>query len=159
MTEQYYKLPYQIGFNTNAKGCTIGKGTKVWNYANLFYCKIGKDCTIGSYVEIGKDVVIGDQCKIEAYTFIPTGVKIGNRVFIGPHVVFTNDKFPRAMGTWKLNPTIVEDDVSIGANSTILSGITLGEDCMVGAGSIVTKTVKPHTVVYGDGAKLRGTIH
>ena len=135
--------------------CEIGEGTVIWHYCNLYGCKIGKNCKIASYVEIGKDVVIGDNCKIEAYAFIPSGVKIGNRVFIGPHVCFINDKWPKATGEWKICETIVEDDVSIGANSTILAGVTIGRGAMIGAGSVVTRDVPANAVIYGEKAKVR----
>jgi len=135
--------------------CEIGEGTVIWHYCNLYGCKIGKNCKIASYVEIGKDVVIGDNCKIEAFTFIPSGVKIGNRVFIGPHVCFINDKWPKATGEWEICETIVEDDVSIGANSTILAGVTIGKGAMIGAGSVVTRDVPANAVIYGEKAKVR----
>jgi len=150
-----------VGFGTTIReDCSIGEGTRIWHFCNLYGCRIGKNCKIASFVEIGNDVNIGDNCKIEAYTFIPQGVTIGDNVFIGPHTCFTNDKFPRAsIETWKVCRTFVKDGASIGANSTILSGIVVGEKAMVGAGSIVTKDVADGALVYGDGAKERGTIH
>lgn len=134
------------------KHCTIGKNTKIWNFVNLFNCTIGNDNVIGSFTEIG-NAKIGDFCKIETGTFIPKGVTIGNRVFIGPNVTFTNDIFPKSTGNWSITPTIIEDDVSIGANCTILPGITLGEGCLIAAGSTVTRSVKPFTLVMGKKAK------
>lgn len=119
----------------------IGAGTKVWHNVNLYGCKIGRRCNIGSFVEIGTGVTIGDECKIEAYSFIPQGVHIGNRVFIGPHVVFTNDKYPRIGKPFKPIETFIEDGVAIGANCTILSGIKIGHDAMIGAGTVVTRNV------------------
>ena len=98
------------------ENCEIGIGTIVRGFVNMYGCKIGSDCKISAFVEIQKEVTIGDQCKIEAFTLIPTGITIGNRVFIGPHVCFTNDKHPKAMGDWSMTPTIVEDDASIAAN-------------------------------------------
>lgn len=114
----------------------IGKGTKVYGKVNLYGCKIGKNCIIGSFVEIRKGVVIGDNCKIQAFAFIPEGVTVENNVFIGPHACFTNDKYPRACNSdgslqdsndWKLEKTLVKKGASIGANATILSNITIGE--------------------------------
>jgi len=149
----------ETGFGTTIKDCSIGEGTKIWHFCNLYGCRIGRNCVVGSYVEIGKGVSIGDNCKIESYTFIPPGVTIGNNVFVGPRVTFTNDKRPRAMGEWKLSKTWVKDGASICASSTILSGIVIGENAMVGAGSIVTEDVEAGKLVYGDGAKERGTVH
>ena len=94
-----------------------------------------------NYTWIGDKVEIGDGSKIQAFAFIPNGVTIGKNVFVGPHVCFTNDKFPKAQGDWKQLETIVEDDVSIGANSTILPGITLHKGCRIAAHSVVTKDV------------------
>jgi acetyltransferase-like isoleucine patch superfamily enzyme len=105
---------------------------------------------------IGNDVVIGDDCRIQAFAFIPDNVVIGNRVFVGPASVFTNDKYPPSHGAWKdKEPTVVEDDVSIGANCTILPNITLGKGCKIGAGSVVTKSVKAGDTVYGNPARSK----
>lgn len=134
------------------KDAEIGKGTIVRHF-NLYGCKIGKNCKIASFVEIQKDVVIGDNCKIEAFAYIPTGVAIEDEVFIGPHACFTNDKKPKAVGEWEVVPTLVKKGASIGANAIILCGVTIGENAMVGAGSVVTKDVPPNTVVAGNPAK------
>lgn len=131
----------------------IGDRTVVRNYTNLYGCKIGKNCKIACYAEIQRGVEIGDDCKVEAFVFIPTGVKIGDRVFVGPHVCFTNDKVPRAVGDWEITETVVKDGASIGANSTIVCGVTIGKDTMVGAGSVVTKDVPDGVTVVGNPAR------
>ena len=119
---------------------------------NLYYCKIGKRTKIAAFVEIGKDVVIGEDCKIEAFSFIPPGVEIGNNVFIGPHVCFTNDKHPPSLIDFVPLKTIVEDGVSIGAGAIILPGITLHKNCVIGAGSVVTRDIAKGITVFGNPA-------
>jgi acetyltransferase-like isoleucine patch superfamily enzyme len=133
----------------------IGEGTRIYdeNLINLYGCKIGKNCIIANFVEIGAKVVIGDNCKIEAFSFIPTGVIIEDDVFIGPHTCFTNDKRPKIGDDWNILPTTVKKSASIGANSTIICGVTIGEGAMVGAGSVVTKDVLPNTTVAGNPAR------
>jgi UDP-2-acetamido-3-amino-2,3-dideoxy-glucuronate N-acetyltransferase len=123
--------------------------------ANIFdSAKLGKDVKVGAYAEVGRNVVVGDNTNISAGVFIPENVIIEDDVFIGPHVVFTNDKHPPSQGDWrKCKPTLVESGCSIGANSTILPNITLGNNCKIGAGSVVTKDVKPYTLVYGVPAR------
>ena len=136
---------------------SIGYNTTIWHKekSNIYGdSQIGHDCNIGALVEIRGDVVIGNDCKIQAFVFIPEGIRIGNNVFIGPHVCFTNDKYPTATGDWEQLQTIVEDDVNIGANATILPGITLGKGCTIGAGSVVTKDVPAGCTVVGNPAKI-----
>jgi acetyltransferase-like isoleucine patch superfamily enzyme len=132
---------------------------------NLYGCTIGNRCKIASFVEIQSGVTIGDDCKIQSFAFIPTGVTIGNGVFIGPHVCFTNDKFPRAVDKdgnllgsddWTITPTVVEDGASVGANATILCGVTIGAGALVGAGTVVTRDIAPGTIVVGNPAKVVG---
>jgi len=132
----------------------IGEDTIVRDFVNLYGCVIGKGCKIAAYVEIQRDVTVGDRCKVEAFAFIPTGVTIEDEVFIGPHVCFTNDREPRAVGDWQVVPTLVKRGASIGANSTIICGVTIGENALVGAGSVVTKDVPPGAVVAGNPAKV-----
>jgi len=104
-------------------------------------------------VFVGPSAVIGDNCKIQAFAYIPDNVKIGNNVFIGPNVVFTNDKYPPSHGAWKNDPpTVVEDDVSIGAGAVILPSLNLGKGCKIGAGAVVTKDVKSGSTVVGNPA-------
>ena len=132
----------------------IGEGTVVHDQVNLYKCKIGKNCKIDSFVYIEGGVVIGDNCKIRPFVFIPTGVVIENDVFIGPNVVFTNDKYPKARGDWKLLHTRVKIGASIGANSVILPGVTIGKRAMVGAGSVVTMDVPDNAVMTGNPAQI-----
>jgi acetyltransferase-like isoleucine patch superfamily enzyme len=136
------------------KGMEIGEGTKIYDQVNLFGCKIGKNSKIDAFVYIEEGVTIGDNCKIRPFVFIPSGVAIEDNVFIGPNVTFTNDKHPRAQGNWTLTPIVVKRGASIGANSVILPGVTIGEEALVGAGSVVTKNVKSKTVVVGNPAKV-----
>jgi acetyltransferase-like isoleucine patch superfamily enzyme len=130
---------------------------------NLYGCTIGDDCKLASFVEVQRGVTIGDRVKIEAFAFIPTGVTIEDDVFIGPHACFTNDRFPRATGEggallqageWEVVPTIVRRGASIGANATIVCGVTIGEGALVGAGSVVTRDVPAHSVVRGNPARV-----
>lgn len=135
----------------------LGKNVKIYHpeLVNLYGCKIGSGCTISSFVEIGKGVKIGERVKIQAFAYIPEGVTIEDEVIIGPHVCFTNDKYPRSISPqWKVIPTKVCIRASIGANATILCGVEIGEGAIVGAGSVVTKNVPPWTVVAGNPAKV-----
>ena len=129
-----------------------GKNCRIWHPEKsvLLDCQIGDDCTIHAPVWIGDNVVIGNRCKIQAFSFIPDGVTISDDVFIGPHVCFTNDKYPPSKIK---DSTFVWKGVSIGANSTIICGISIGEHAKIGAGSVVTKNVEAYTTVYGNPAK------
>jgi len=145
----------------------LGKGAVVFqpDLVNLYGCEIGEETKIGAFVEIRKTVVIGKRCKIQAFAFIPEGVTIEDGVFIGPHVCFTNDLFPRAVNDdgsqqsaadWVTVPTLVKAGASIGANATILCGITIGRSALVGAGAVVTKDVPDFAIVGGNPAKVLG---
>jgi len=134
----------------------IGKETKIWHpeLVNIYGCKIGERCSIAAFVEIGEDVIIGNDVQIQAFTFIPKGVKIGNNVFIGPNVTFTNDKHPPSGGKWWFE-TIVKDGVRIGAGALLITGITIGEKAFIAAGAVVTKDVSPGVTVMGIPARVR----
>ena len=129
----------------------IGEGSTVWHWAQVREgARVGARCTLGKDVYIDVDVVVGDDCKIENFATLYRGVRVGHSVFIGPHVCFTNDTYPRAMSPdWRGCPPQGEDGASIGANSTILCGITIGRNAMVAAGAVVTKDVPPHRLVMG----------
>lgn len=142
----------------------LGKNVVVYHeeLVNLYGCDIGDNTKIGAFVEIRKRVSIGSNCKIQAFAFIPEGVSVGDNVFIGPHVCFVNDRFPRATvagrlqeeSDWAMEQTVVERGASIGANSTILGGLTIGENALVGAGSVVTEDVPPNSIVVGNPARV-----
>ena len=140
------------------KDVKIGAGTKIYDQVNLYKCEIGEGTKIDAFVYIEGGVKIGKNVKIRPFTFIPTGVIIEDDVFIGPGVIFTNDKYPRTQGEWRLLKTIVKKGASIGAGAVILPGITIGENALIGAGSVVTKDVPPNTVVAGNPAKIIKTL-
>ncbi len=153
---KFYKHPTAI-----VETDKIGEGTKIWHFVHIREnAKVGKNCNIGKCVYIDKDVEIGNNVKIQNFATIYKGVKIEDDVFIGPSVTFTNDLYPRAF-IWsedKIIPTLVKRGASIGANATIICGITIGEYAMIGAGSVVTRDVPPFGLVYGNPAKLKGFV-
>ena len=145
----------------------LGKNVKVSKFINLYGCEIGDETKIGAFVEVQKNAKIGKRCKISSHTFICEGVTIEDNVFIGHGVTFINDTYPRAAnpdGTlqtetdWKVEITLVKKGASIGSGSTILSKVTVGENAIVGAGSMVTKNVPANTIVVGNPAKFLRTL-
>lgn len=149
-------------------GATIGEGTKIWHICHVRKnAQIGQDCVLGRGVFVDAGVQIGNQVKIQNYVSVYVGVTIEDYVFVGPHVCFTNDMYPRAvnpdltpkdLSNWIVTPTLVQHGASLGANSTIVCGITIGRWAMVGAGSTVTKDVPDHALVVGNPAKLIGYV-
>ena len=139
---------------------SVGDGTSIWHWVQVREgARIGRRCTIGKDVYIDAAVVVGDECKIQNFATLYRGVTIGDRVFIGPHACFTNDAYPRAVSPdWKVVPTKVEDGASVGANATILCGLTIGRNAMVAAGAVVTKDVPAHALVAGVPAKVVGWV-
>ena len=138
----------------------LGEGTRIWHQAQIREkVKLGKNCNIGKGVYIDFNVVMGDECKAQNYVCIYHGVKIGSKVFLGPHCTFTNDLYPRAVvSDFKVYETTVEDGVSICTNATIVCGHKIGKYAMVGAGAVVTKDVPAYALVYGNPAKVKGYV-
>ena len=135
-------------------GAQIGNNVKIWHFTHIREgAIIGDDVSVGQNVYIGPNVSIGSGTRIQNNVFIPEGVTIEENCFLGPSVVFTNDKYPPAdKSDWL--PTVVKQKAVIGANSTILPGITIGENASIGAGSVVTKSVQSDTLVYGNPARV-----
>ena len=153
-----------------APDVTLGENVVVFHpeLVNLYGCRIGDNCKIATFVEIQRGVVLGRNVKVEAFAFIPTGVEIEDGAFIGPHVTFTNDRYPAAVdkdgnllgatgsGEWEVVPTVVERGASIGANATIICGVRIGAGALVGAGRVVTRDVPPGMLVVGNPARVVG---
>jgi UDP-2-acetamido-3-amino-2,3-dideoxy-glucuronate N-acetyltransferase len=146
-----------------APDVVLGKGVKIFDFTNLYGCEVGDDSKIGTFVEIQKGAKIGRFCKISSHTFICEGVTIEDNVFIGHNVTFINDLLPRATNPdgslqsdkdWSCVPTLIKRGASIGSGTTLLCGITVGENAMVGAGSVVTRDVPANTVVAGNPARV-----
>src|SRR5882757_2783346 len=142
---------------------SLGKDVRIFNFVNAYGCSIDDGSKIGAFVEIQKGSSIGKNCKISSHSFICEGVHIEDNVFVGHGVMFTNDLFPRATNPdgsaqteadWKLIETHVKKGASIGSNATIICGITIGENALIGAGAVVTKDVPANTVVAGNPGKI-----
>jgi UDP-2-acetamido-3-amino-2,3-dideoxy-glucuronate N-acetyltransferase len=141
----------------------LGRNVKIYDFVNLYGCEVGDNSKIGTFVEVQKGAKIGRNCKISSHSFICEGVTIDDDVFIGHHVVFINDPYPRSTtedgkvqtdDDWICVPTQVKRGASIGSNATLLCGITVGENAMIGAGSVVTEDVPENTIVAGNPARI-----
>ena len=146
-----------------APSVTLGKDVRLSKFINLYGCEIGDETKIGAFVEIQKNAKVGKNCKISSHSFICEGVLIEDNVFIGHGVTFINDSYPRSTTAegelqtekdWHVEPTVVRRGASIGSGSTILSKVTVGENAIVGAGSVVTRDVPANVVVAGNPAKI-----
>jgi acetyltransferase-like isoleucine patch superfamily enzyme len=151
-----------------ASDVKMGKGVRIYAFANLYGCEIGDEVKIGTFVEIQKGAKIGKRCKISSHTFVCEGVILEDEVFVGHNVTFINDLYPRATNIdgelqteadWACVPTLVKRGASIGSGAVLLCGITVGERAIIGAGSVVTKNVPPHTIVAGNPARVIRTLH
>lgn len=146
------------------KNVSVGRNVKIFNFVNCYDCSISDGTKVGAFVEIQKGVSIGRNCKISSHTFICEGVSIEDNVFIGHNVTFINDKYPRATNKdgslkadtdWKVRKTVVEKGASIGSSVTILCGVKIGSNSIVGAGAVVTRNVPSDSVVFGNPARPR----
>ena len=144
---------------TVEEGAEIGAGTRVWHHAHVRSgARVGGGCTLGKNVFVDAGVSVGARCKIQNNVSVYAGVTIEDEVFVGPSAVFTNDRFPRAAGDWKMVETTVRRGASIGANATIVCGVEIGEWATVAAGAVVTRNVQPHELVAGNPARRMGWV-
>ena len=150
-------------YNCISDDVKLGKNVRLSKFINLYGCEVGDETKIGAFVEIQKNAIVGKCCKISSHTFICEGVVIEDNVFIGHGVMFTNDSYPRATASdgklqteadWTVERTVIKMGASIGSGATILSNISVGENAIVGAGSVVTKDVPPNSIVAGNPAKV-----
>ena len=150
-------------FCSIAADVRLGVNVRLSKFINLYGCAIGDETKIGAFVEIQKNAIVGQRCKISSHTFICEGVTIEDNVFVGHGVTFVNDSYPRATAPggdlqtesdWKVEPTVIRKGASIGSGATILSNISIGENAIVGAGSVVTKDVPANAIVAGNPARI-----
>lgn len=146
-----------------APDVVLGENVKIYKFVNLYGCAIGSNTKIGCFVEIQKNATIGKHCKISSHTFICEGVTIEDNVFVGHNVTFINDRYPRATNEngglqteadWTVQPIRVKKGASIGSGAVILCNVTIGENAIVGAGSVVVRDVPPNTIVAGNPARV-----
>ena len=144
----------------------LGKDVKLSKFINLYGCEVGDETKIGAFVEIQKNAKVGKRCKISSHTFICEGVTIEDNVFVGHSVAFINDTYPHSTtdghlqteADWKVEKTLVKNGASIGSGSTILSKVTIGENSIIGAGSVVTRDIPANSVAYGNPARVHRQI-
>ena len=149
-------------FNSIAADVKLGQNVKLSQFINLYGCEIGDETKIGAFVEVQKNAYIGKRCKISSHTFVCEGVTIEDNVFIGHGVMFINDSYPRATtdgklqteADWKVEKTLVKKGASLGSGVTVLANVVIGENAIVGAGSVVTKDVPANAIVAGNPAKF-----
>ena len=155
-------------YHSIAPDVKLGKDVKLSKFINLYGCEIGDETKIGAFVEIQKNAKVGQRCKISSHTFICEGVTIEDNVFVGHSVTFINDSYPRATTSdgglqtekdWRVETTLVKKGASIGSGATILANVSIGENAIVGAGSVVTKDVPPNAIVAGNPAKRLRSIN
>jgi acetyltransferase-like isoleucine patch superfamily enzyme len=161
------QVPSRDKYLSIAPSVKLGIDVKLAQFINLYGCEIGDGTKIGAFVEIQKNSTVGKNCKISSHTFVCEGVTIEDNVFIGHGVMFINDSYPRAANAdgslqteadWKVENTRICQGASLGSGVTVLANVTVGEGALVGAGSVVTKDVPPHTLVAGNPARvLRST--
>jgi acetyltransferase-like isoleucine patch superfamily enzyme len=153
----------QPSFQRIAPDVKLGRNVRIYDFTNLYGCEIGDDVKIGTFVEVQKGAKIGNRCKISSHTFICEGVTLEDEVFIGHNVTFINDRHPRATNAegqlqsetdWACVTTLVKRGASIGSGATLLCGITVGENALVGAGSVVTRDVPAGAIVAGNPARI-----
>lgn len=142
---------------------SVGKGSKIWHFSHVQTgARIGENCSIGQNVNVASNVVIGDHVKIQNNVSVYEGVTLEDYVFCGPSMVFTNILVPRSefpqRGSEFYIPTLVKRSTSIGANATIVCGVTLGEYCLIGSGAVVTKDVPPHALILGNPGRIAGWV-
>lgn len=147
----------------NINDVKLGKDVKIFDFVNLYGCRIGDNTKIGTFVEIQKNASVGKNCKISSHTFICEGVHIGDNVFVGHNVTFINDKYPRATAAggqmqteddWNVVEIYIKDGVSIGSSATIMCGVTIGENSIIAAGAVVTKNIPANVIAGGVPAKI-----
>jgi acetyltransferase-like isoleucine patch superfamily enzyme len=156
-----------IKFSSIAPDVKLGRDVTLSRFINLYGCEVGDETKIGAFVEIQKNATVGKRCKISSHTFICEGVTIEDNVFVGHSVAFINDTYPRSTtaegalqteADWKVETTVVKTGASIGSGSTILSKVTIGENSIIGAGSVVTRDIPPNSIAYGNPAKVHRQI-
>ena len=155
-------------FDSVAADVKLGANVKLSRFVNLYGCEIGDETKVGPFVEIQRNARIGKRCKVSSHSFICEGVDIEDNVFIGHGVTFTNDTYPRSTNSdgtlqtgtdWEVRPTVVRKGASIGSGATLLCNLSVGENAIVGAGSVVTKDVPPNTIVAGNPARVLRSIN